>query len=94
MFEGHTPEKKPVGPWAGIIIVVLLLVAGGFYFWGAQLNSQNETPQPFILGDEEGAPAGVPEQGSSDDAAALEAELNSFDLDQFDAQMQGDANAF
>lgn len=98
MFEGRVPERKPVGPWAGIVIVVLLLAAGGFYFWGAQLNNRGpETPQPFILGDdaEQGdAAAGIPAEGTSDETAALEAELDSFNLDQFDTQMQSDVNAF
>lgn len=96
-FPGGKPERTPVGPWAGIIIVVLLLIAGGFYFWGAQLNGpENAEPQPFILGDSTaGDPeAGLPAQGTSDTAADLEAELNSFDLNQFDAQMEGDIDSF
>jgi hypothetical protein len=42
--QGHTP----IGPIVGAIIVTLILVAGGLYFWGAKLNTAQQSPPPFI----------------------------------------------
>lgn len=42
-------KKEPVGPLVGIIIIIAVVALGGLYFWGAQLNrEQQEQPLPFI----------------------------------------------
>lgn len=89
------PQKSSVGPVAGAIIVILLLVAGGLYFWGAQLNKQEDI-LPFIPSDET-APdenatmtndtsAGLPPQSSSDDVSSIEADANAMNMSQFESQ--------
>lgn len=52
MLPEHTKThpKGTAGPIAGIIIVVILMILGGLYFWGAQLNQEEET-LPLIPGD-------------------------------------------
>ncbi|MDB5238324.1 MAG: hypothetical protein JWM46_594 [Candidatus Kaiserbacteria bacterium] len=36
------PRKGGAGPTVGIIIIVILLIFGALYFWGAQLNKQQD----------------------------------------------------
>lgn len=95
------PTKSSVGPLAGAVIVILLLVAGGLYFWGAQLNKQEEV-LPFIPSNdttnESGADvtsdtgAGLPAQSSSDDVSAIEADANAMDMTQFESQNSAEMN--
>lgn len=91
------PEHKhSIGPIAGAIIVILLLIAGGLYFWGAQLNNQ-EQPAPYIPSNDTSASqdnvtvtgdtsAGLPPQSSSDAVSSIEADANSMNVDQLNSQ--------
>ena len=47
------PKKKGgAGATTGIIIIVILMLFGALYFWGAYLNSKNQSQQlPLIPGD-------------------------------------------
>lgn len=99
-FGSPAPEKKPVGPVAGIIIVILLMIAGGLYFWGAAINAKNgadtNTP-PLILGNDvpgSDTEAGLPAQSSSDELSSIETDLNAMDMTQFEAQAEGSVSAF
>lgn len=93
------PTKSSVGPLAGAVIVILLLVAGGLYFWGAQLNKQEEV-LPFIPSNDTAQEestnsdmgAGLPEQSSSDDVSSIEADANAMNIDQFNSQNSAELN--
>lgn len=93
------PTKSSVGPLAGAVIVILLLVAGGLYFWGAQLNKQEEV-LPFIPSDDtvqeqnttSDTSAGLPAQSSSDDVSAIEADANAMNMNQFESQNSAELN--
>lgn len=88
-----TATSSSKGPVVGIVIVVALLVIGALYFWGARLNEQ-QTPTPYIPGDT-AAPeqAWLPPENTSDEAAAIEADLTATDMNSFDASMKADAAA-
>jgi hypothetical protein len=94
------PQKHPVGPIAGAIIVIILLIAGGLYFWGAQMNESNDMNAiPFIPGNDEtqleaGADvnAGLPPQSSSDDVSAIEADMAAMDMGAIDAENSASMN--
>ena len=94
------PQKSSVGPVAGAVIVILLLIAGGLYFWGAQLNKQEDLP-PFIPSDtslDEDAnvtsdtSAGLPQQSASDDVSSIEADANAMDMSQFESENSAELN--
>ena len=94
--------KKSVGPVAGAVIVILLLVAGGLYFWGAQLNNQQQ-PTPYIPSNDMPAAdtsptsdssAGLPPQSSSDDVNSIQADANAMNTDQLNAQNGAELNNF
>lgn len=94
------PPKHAVGPIAGAIIVIILLIAGGLYFWGAKLNQANDMNAiPFIPSNDEaqleaGADvnAGLPPQSTSDDVAAIEADMEAVDLGAIDAENSASMN--
>lgn len=97
------PPKSGVGPIAGAIVVILLLIAGGLYFWGAKLNEANRIdPVPYIPsedalpsgGADSDTSSGLPPQGSSDDAAAIQADLEAMNFNQFESQTEADVNNF
>lgn len=88
------PHKSSVGPMAGAVIVILLLIAGGLYFWGAQLNREDDA-LPFIPSNDamqqedtmmSDTSAGLPAQSSSDDVSAIEADANAMDMTQLESQ--------
>lgn len=93
------PTKSSVGPLAGAVIVILLLVAGGLYFWGAQLNKQEEV-LPFIPSNDSAEDtsvnsdmsAGLPQQSSSDDVSSIEADANAMNIDQLNSQNSAELN--
>lgn len=89
----HEDVRKPgIGPVAGTAIIILLLIAGGLYFWGAKLNKEAiENPPPFIPSNDElrvqtDANVGLPPQSASDEAAAIEADLDAINLEAIDAE--------
>ena len=49
-FQLPPGHKSGAGPVVGVIIIVIVLILGGLYFWGAQLNREEE-PLPLIPGD-------------------------------------------
>jgi hypothetical protein len=99
--QPQEPQKSSIGPLAGAVIVILLLVAGGLYFWGAQLNKQEEA-LPFIPSNDtmlqedasvtSDTRAGLPEQSASDDISAIEADANAINLTEFEAQNTAELN--
>lgn len=99
-FGTPTPDRKPIGPIAGAVIVILLLAAGGLYFWGAAINAKNpEGTPPLILGNEQASAtadteAGLPEQSSSDELSSIEADLNAMNMQQFEAEANGSVSSF
>lgn len=100
------PEKTPIGPIAGAVIVIVLLVAGGLYFYGAKLNSQTANEMPYIPGDdymmpegsmpaaelESDASAGLPPQSASDDTSSIEADFNAMNMQEMESQNSAELN--
>ena len=90
---GGTPqEEKSMGPLIGSVIIVAIIVIGGIYFW---MTRSAETPTPALP---ETAPLGqttTPDQetaallnqGTSDNTADIEKDLNATDLNNLDAGM-------
>jgi len=85
--------KSGVGSIIGAIIIIILLAAGAFYFWGAKLNETGNNPPPLILGNEAAdssdVASGLPPQQTSDDEAAINADIQAMNIDQLDAQTAG-----
>ena len=75
------PEEKGIGGAVGAIIVVALIVVGGFYLLNRDGGAPAEmTPEEI----EESAAAEIEAlatQGTSDEVADIEADLNTTDLE-------------
>lgn len=82
------------GPIVGIIIVIAVLALGAWYFWGS-LEQRPSDELPLIPGDEMSVEneSWAPATSNSDEAAAIEADFNAFDVDEFEAYMNADAEA-
>ena len=65
------------GPIIGAIIILAVIVFGALYFLGQREDSQ-------ALNNELNS---ISEQSSSDEAAAIEADLNSTEIDSLDAEL-------
>jgi len=91
--ESATPDS-PVGPIIGTVIVIVLLVLGGWYFWSALKERPSNQP-PFIPGDQ--APveeeSWLPPSLNSDDASAIQAELEAMNMSDFELYMESDLEA-
>ena len=98
--EQSSDSKSGFGALVGAIIIIILLALGAFYFWGAKLNTV-ENPPPLILGNDTASAdissdtsAGFPPQQTSDEADAIEADLQAMDLSVMDTQANVNMTAF
>ncbi len=82
------------GPAIGAGIIVILLLAGALYFWN-QNASQEQAELPFIEGDEQklAGEQWMPQSSDSDEAAAIQAELEATNMSDFEQKMKADAEA-
>ena len=86
------PAKSSSGPVVGSIVIIVLLIIGGLYFWMQEPRDTMSYP-PFIPGDSTEDEAWMQAASSSDEATAIEAELNATNMDAFETQMNADATA-
>ena len=86
MNTGGGDEKKSMGPVVGIIIIIILIVLGGWYYWSTQIQGEM-TPEEIIAG-EDVALLDLQEQGTSDEVADIEADLDATDLEGLDAELE------
>ena len=84
------PEKSSSGPIAGIAIIVILLIAGGVYFWSSVLNKEETEQLPMIQsgGEVDAIVNQLNLQGTSDEVADIEADLNTTDLGSLDSELE------
>lgn len=83
-------DKKSVGSIIGIIIIIVIIIIGGLYYWGSYLNKQDLaslTPEE-IASQDDTAVEQLQEQGTSDEIADIEADLNATDLEGLDAELE------
>lgn len=61
----------------GAVVILAIIVLGGLYFWGQRANDAllNETVESINT------------QSSSDEAAAIEADLDATDIENLDAEL-------
>jgi len=78
------PKKDGgIGPILGIIIIVILIALGGLYYFTTGINNlEQQEIQDETTPDEAAATLEV--QGTSDDLADIEADLNASDFSNLD----------
>ncbi|MEK7531643.1 MAG: hypothetical protein AAB545_01820 [Patescibacteria group bacterium] len=88
------PQKDGAGAVVGAIIVILVIVLGALYFWGKEFNKQTGVTLPvtdtiqdeaqnaeaLILNATDTATEALKNQGTSDAAKDIEADLKATDL--------------
>ena len=86
-------KSSSAGPIIGTTIVIALLALGALYFWGARLSERTQKELPFIPGDDTSAESWAPQSSSSDEATAIEADLNATNMNEFEQRMNADLSA-
>lgn len=72
-----------IGPLVGIIVVVIVVVLGGMYFWGQRIEKSGED----TAFENDAATESLENQSSSDEIAAIEADINNTDLQNLDTEL-------
>lgn len=85
-------HRAPMGPIIGVIIVVAVLAIGGLYYWGAQLNEQQdflmeEEMEDGDMANDAPTPEELRAQSDSDELEAIEADLEASNFNQLDAEL-------
>ncbi|MDP3989427.1 MAG: hypothetical protein Q8P93_04295 [bacterium] len=81
-------EQQGSGPLIGIIIIVLILVLGGIYYAGKTQPAEQAGPTADEIRTQDDPYASqLSTQGSSDETAAIEADLEASNFDDLDAEL-------
>lgn len=83
-----TQKNSTTGPIIGSFIVILLIITGGIYFWGSLITSkkvQIQEKQTQSTQTETAEIEKTAKQSNSDDVPAIEADIESTDIDSVDS---------
>jgi hypothetical protein len=84
--QGGTSEENAFGPLIGVAIIIIVLIAGGIYFWSTTID-QEESPTVQSTIEADKIVSQLNSQGTSDEIADIEADLNITDLDNLDSEL-------
>ena len=62
------------GPIIGVIVIIAIVILGGFYFWSQRAGNDAAIDE-------------INTQSGSDEASAIEADLNATDIENLDAEL-------
>ena len=82
-------ERKSMAPVIGSIIVIAVIVIGGLYLYGEQVVKRQQaqmTPEE-ILAETDPQLEALASQGSSDEVADIEGDLDNTDFSDLDAEL-------
>jgi len=87
MEDQNTPNvimrnEGSIGPVIGTIIILAVILLGGLYFWGNRGNNMYEDENSSTDAELQA----IQNQSSSDESAAIEADLNNTRVD-YDSQL-------
>lgn len=83
-------ERSSSGSLIGVAIIIIVLVAGGIYFWSTAVGRDRGSDQlPTIQsgGEVDAIVNQLNSQGTSDEVADIEADLNTTGLDNLDSEL-------
>lgn len=89
-LQNDMPEKSTSGPLIGVAIIIIMLVAGGIYFWSTTIDrveEENKSSAPESMTDVDTIVNQLSTQGTSDEIADIEADLNTTELDNLDSEL-------
>lgn len=67
------------GPIIGAIIILAIIILGGFYFWSQRADDSDAAINRTV--------ESINTQGTSDEAAAIEADLNNTNIENLDSEL-------
>jgi uncharacterized protein HemX len=76
--EGTSSSGSSAGLITGIIVILAIIILGGLYFWKQRSINEMMT---------DGTVESINTQSELDDTASIEADLNSTDVDNLDAEL-------
>ena len=88
--QSDNADKSAFGPIAGIAIIVIVLIVGGVYLWMTATDQDvDESQLPVIQsgGEAEAIVNQLNTQGTSDEIADIEADLNTTELENLDSEL-------
>ncbi|OHA92520.1 MAG: hypothetical protein A2665_00565 [Candidatus Zambryskibacteria bacterium RIFCSPHIGHO2_01_FULL_46_30] len=62
------------GPLIGVIVILAVIILGGLYFWGQRASDDAMIDETST-------------EGGSDETAAIEADLDTFDIESLDSEL-------
>lgn len=86
-LKSEEPKESALGSIVGVAIIIIILIAGGIYFWSTTVVQEESTVvKSTIEADKIVNQLGT--QGTSDEIADIEADLNTTDLDNLDSELE------
>lgn len=96
--EGESDQKIANGPIIVLLVVLLIFIIGGMYWWYTQMQNSAPLPVPTRpTAEQNNEPESTTAEAqvetmqavsSSDEVGAIEADLESTNLDSLDAELQ------
>lgn len=90
-------QSTPIhtGPMIGVLLIMFVLILAGLYLWGGMLKSNNSLPnEPVpIVNNEPETTRAIADQkiaetlSTSDELSAIEADVNTTDLNSIDTEL-------
>ncbi len=92
-------DEKSSGALIGTVIIIVVLILGGLYLWNNKMQEEQIDRMledgPMIEGgemmpaaDADAATAALSQQGTSDETADIEADLNATNFNEMDGELQ------
>lgn len=78
-MDGGESRGGSAGPIIGAIIILAIIILGGFYFWSQRADDSDAAIN--------GTVESINTQGTSDEAAAIEADLNNTNIENLDSEL-------
>ena len=84
MPEKNAPKDGGIGPTLSIILIIILIALGGLYYFTQGIEEYNDG---YTDENTEQAVQELQTQGTSDEVAEIEADLEATDFSEIDAMM-------
>lgn len=80
-------REGSLGPVIGVIVILAIIIIGGLYFWSTRPKASNTAADAAATSSDADIQS-IQSQGTSDDAAAIQADLNATNVDSVDSGLQ------
>lgn len=78
-MSGMEKAGGSAGSIIAVIVILAIIILGGFYFWSQRIGDETMMTDETV--------ESINMQNSSDEAAAIEADLNATEIENLDAEL-------